>query len=61
MGAATGVRILGGVDFRNNLFLSRRRRGRPHSLIAPTIFKDFASPKPVPDSGVSWRRSSQSF
>jgi hypothetical protein len=32
MVAATGVRIPGGVDFRNNLFLSRRRRGPPHSF-----------------------------
>ncbi len=57
MVAATGVRILGGVDFRNNrnnLFIVAIGVGAGLvPLIAPTFFKNFpVSLKPILDSGI---------
>jgi NCS2 family nucleobase:cation symporter-2 len=57
MVAATGVRILGGVDFRNNrnnLFIVAIGVGAGLiPLIAPTFFKNFpAGLKPILDSGI---------
>jgi uric acid transporter len=54
MVAATGVRILGGVDFRNNLLIVAIAVGFGLILlVAPTFFHNFTPAlKPILDSGI---------